>query len=37
LEQALGEIPSLARGVATKDGEIKSEPLAAAHYAGTGE
>lgn len=37
LEQALGEIPSLARGVVTKDGEIKSEPLAAAHYAGTGE
>jgi alanine dehydrogenase len=37
LEQALVEMPSLARGVATKDGEIKSEPLAAAYYAGTGE
>jgi alanine dehydrogenase len=37
LEQALEELPALARGVATKDGKIESEPLAAAYYAGTGE
>ncbi|MEE9618247.1 MAG: alanine dehydrogenase [Anaerolineae bacterium] len=36
-EQALEEMPDLARGVATRDGEIVNEPLAAAYYAGTGE
>jgi alanine dehydrogenase len=34
LEQALEETPALARGLATKDGRIVSEPLAAAYYAG---
>ncbi|HEY67541.1 MAG: alanine dehydrogenase [Chloroflexi bacterium] len=33
-EQALEEMPALARGVATRDGEIVNEPLAAAYYAG---
>ena len=37
LEQALAEMPALARGVATKDGKILNEPLAAAYYAGTRE
>jgi len=37
LEQALEELPALARGVATKDGKILNEPLAAAYYAGMGE
>jgi len=37
LEEALDEVPALARGVATKYGEIVNEPLAAAYYAGTGE
>jgi len=37
LEQALEELPALARGVATKDGKILNEPLAAAYYAGVGE
>jgi len=36
LEQALEEMPDLARGVATKDGEIVNKALAAAYYAGTG-
>ena len=36
LEQAIAEMPSLARGIATKDGEITNEPLAAAYYAGMG-
>jgi len=34
LEQALTELPALARGIATRDGRIVSEPLAAAYYAG---
>ena len=34
LERALEEMPPLARGIATKDGRIVSEPLAAAYYAG---
>lgn len=37
LEQAIEDLPPLARGIATKDGEIKSAPLAAAYYAGMGE
>ena len=37
LEQALAELPALARGVATKDGKIVNEPLAATYYAGMGE
>jgi len=37
IEQALEELPDLARGVATRDGKIVNEPLAAAYYAGTGE
>ncbi len=37
LEQALEDLPALARGVAVKDGEITSDPLSAAFYAGTGE
>ncbi|MDY6876822.1 MAG: alanine dehydrogenase [Chloroflexota bacterium] len=36
-EEALGKMPDLARGVATRDGKIVNEPLAAAYYAGTGE
>jgi len=35
LEQALEEMPDLARGVATRDGKIVNEQLAAAYYAGT--
>ena len=31
------ELPALARGIATKDGQIVNEALAAAYYAGTGE
>ncbi len=34
LEQALKSAPSLARGVAVKDGKIVNEALAAAYYAG---
>jgi len=37
LEQALEELPALARGVATRDGKIVNEALAAAYYAGVGE
>ena len=37
LKQAVEELPALARGIATRNGEIKSEPLAAAFYAGMGE
>jgi len=37
LEKALEEMPALARGVATRDGKIVNEALAAAYYAGTGE
>jgi len=37
LEQALADMPALARGVATKDSKILNEPLAAAYYAGTRE
>jgi len=36
LEQALGELPALARGIAARNGRIVNEPLAAAYYAGTG-
>ena len=36
LEQALEEMPDLARGVATKDGKVVNKALAAAYYAGTG-
>jgi alanine dehydrogenase len=34
LKEAVEEMPRLARGIATKDGKITSEPLAAAYYAG---
>jgi hypothetical protein len=37
MEKALEELPALARGVATRDGKIVNEPLAAAYYAGTRE
>jgi len=37
VEQALEDLPALARGVATRNGEIVNEALAAAYYAGTGE
>lgn len=37
LDQAVDEMPALARGVATRDGEVVSEPLAAAYYAGAEE
>ena len=37
LGQAAEEMPGLARGIATRDGRIVNETLAAAHYAGTGE
>jgi alanine dehydrogenase len=37
LDQATEEMPALARGIATRDGEIVNETLAAAFYAGTGE
>jgi alanine dehydrogenase len=33
LNQAVGEMPALARGIATRDGKIVSEALAAAHRA----
>jgi len=36
LERAIAEVPGLARGIATKGGEITSEPLAATYYAGMG-
>lgn len=34
LEQALEEMPALARGVATKDGHVVNEALSAAYHAG---
>jgi alanine dehydrogenase len=34
LEEAVEDMPGLARGIATKDGKITSEPLAAAYHAG---
>ncbi len=34
-EEALEELPGLAGGVATREGKIVNEPLAAAYYAGT--
>jgi alanine dehydrogenase len=37
LDQAVEEMPALARGIATRDGEIVNEPLAAAYYAGMEE
>ena len=37
IEEAMKELPALARGIATKDGQIVNEALAAAYYAGTGE
>jgi len=37
LEQALEELSALARGIATRDGKIVNEALAAAYYAGTGQ
>jgi alanine dehydrogenase len=37
LGQAVEEMSGLARGIATRDGKIVNETLAAAHYAGTGE
>jgi alanine dehydrogenase len=37
LGQALEEMPALARGIATREGEIVSEPLAAAYHATAGE
>ena len=36
-ERAIEELPALARGIATRDGEIVNETLAAAYYARTGE
>ncbi len=36
LEQAIEELPSLERGIATKDGEIVNQVLAETFYAGTG-
>jgi len=33
-EEALEELPGLARGVATRDGKVLNAPLAAAYYAG---
>lgn len=36
LDQAVEEIPSLASGLATRNGEIVNESLAAAYYAGGG-
>ena len=37
IERAIEELPALARGIATRDGEIVNETLAATYYAGTGE
>ena len=37
LEQAIQDIPALARGIAVRDGEVVNEVLAAAHYAGVEE
>jgi alanine dehydrogenase len=37
LDQAIQDIPALARGIAIRDGEIVNEVLAAAHYAGVEE
>jgi alanine dehydrogenase len=37
LERALEDLPALRRGIATKEGEVASDPLAAAFYAGTRE
>ena len=36
LEQAMEELPALARGVATQNGEIVNEVLAGTYYAGVG-
>lgn len=36
LEQAMEELPALARGVATRDGEIVNEALSGIFYAGAG-
>jgi alanine dehydrogenase len=36
IDQAMKDLPSLARGVAVKDGRIVNETLAAAYYAGAG-
>jgi alanine dehydrogenase len=37
LDQAIQDIPALARGIAVREGEIVNEVLAAAHYAGVEE
>ena len=37
VDQALEEMPALARGIATREGEIVSEPLATAYHATAGE
>ena len=37
LDEALAELPALARGVATRGGSIVNDALAAAYYAGAGE
>jgi len=37
IERAIEELPALGRGIATRDGEIVNETLAATYYAGTGE
>lgn len=37
LDQALGGMPALVRGIATRDGEIVNEALAAAYHAGQQE
>lgn len=37
LDQAIDDIPALARGIALRDGEVVNEVLAATYYAGTGE
>jgi len=34
IEEAMRELPALARGISIKDGEITSKTLSAAHYAG---
>jgi alanine dehydrogenase len=37
LNRAMEEMPGLARGIATRDGKVVNDTLAAAYYAGTGE
>ena len=37
LEQAMEKLPALGRGIATRNGEIVNQVLAATYYAGTGE